>query len=201
MVKYFKQGWLVLVLALAFGGALAGVEAGLSGRISENKKNETYGQIPSLLQGAAANQTVELDIEGEKVYAVFGESGQQIGWMIRVSGMGFADRIEALVGLDASAETITGVYVLDQKETPGLGSKIASPSWIDQFAGKPADGDLTVVKGKAAAAHDIQAISGATISSDALTKIINQGVRTFRSRLDKARKALAAARASHPAKS
>ena len=46
------QAWLVLCLSLVFGASLAAVEIGLKSRIVENKRNETYGQIPSLVPGA-----------------------------------------------------------------------------------------------------------------------------------------------------
>jgi len=55
--KYIRQAWLVLALALAFGGVLAGVQVTLGPKIEVNKQNETYRQIPALVPGANVELT------------------------------------------------------------------------------------------------------------------------------------------------
>jgi len=199
MVKrsgYIRQAWLVLILAAGFGAALAGVYVGLRNRINQNKKNATYDQIPKLVcvteggheKRAEKALTEELQIEGRQVYKAFwrdpndrAAKPEHIGWVIRASGQGYADRIELLVGLDAKAERLLGIYVLDQKETPGLGDGIRS-SWRNQFAGKSALEDLKVVKNEPKD-NEIRAISGATISSKSVTKIVNKAIIEFRNAL------------------
>ena len=57
--NYVTQAWLVIMLALLYGAGLAGIHIGLSPRIAENRKNETYSQIPKLVDGAVTEQTVE----------------------------------------------------------------------------------------------------------------------------------------------
>ncbi len=183
--SYLRQAWLVIVLALVYGGALAGVETALSARIAENKKRETYDVIPRLVPGADKTKTEEVEIapadgEPRPVYRVFAADGTHLGWVVPAGGQGFADRIDLLVGLDANASTITGLYVLDQKETPGLGNLIASEElFLDQFAGKSIEGgqSLVVVKGEPAKdSNQIKAVSGATISSESVTTIVNRAV-------------------------
>jgi len=200
-IEYLKQAWLVLLLALIFAAALAGVQAQLQGRIDENKINETYDQIPDLVyvedggvrKPALQELTQELTIGGKKVYKAFrdeqGANGKpvgekvHVGWVVRASGQGFADRIELLIGLDPRAERILGIYVLDQKETPGLGDKINPRNdWDDRFVGKSALEDLTVVKA-APKGNEIQAITGATVSSQSVCKIVNRAVIEFRNAL------------------
>lgn len=179
MLKYLKQGWLVIVLGLLFGAALAGIDSKLSPIIARNQKEETYGQIPQLVPGADVTKTEEVDVGAfRKTLKILDADGKHIGWVVRAEGMGYSDKIKALIGLDAEAKTITGVYVLEQKETPGLGSKIASP-WNEQFDGKPVEPPLVVVKHKPAEDNQIEAISGATISSSALTRIVNRASERF----------------------
>ena len=84
-----------------------------------------------------------------------------------------ADKIELLVGFDPGMDTITGLFVLDQKETPGLGNKIITPKWRGQFIGRQLATPLAAVKGGAQKAHEIDAITGATISSKSVVNIIN----------------------------
>jgi electron transport complex protein RnfG len=182
MIGYVKQGWLVLLLAVLFGGALAGVQAALSGRIEQNKKNETYSQVPNLVPGAARDGTKKADLPEVDALEAINADGERIGWVVRGRGAGFADTIELLVGLNLDASVITGVYVLDQKETPGLGCAIATPDFLSNFTDVPAR-TLQVVKTKKTQPTDIQALSGATVSSDAVTKIVNQTVQQFKTAL------------------
>jgi electron transport complex protein RnfG len=178
-VKYLREGWLVIVLSLVFGAALAATYALLTPKIKENQKNETYDEIPNLVPGGVKDKTEEVQIDGVKAFKIFNAAGRHIGWVLPASGIGYADAIEALVGLDAGAKTITGVYVLDQKETPGLGSKITSP-WNRQYVGKKTTPPLAVVRGRTPGASEIEAISGATVSSASLTEILNGAIENFR---------------------
>ncbi|HHI67788.1 MAG TPA: FMN-binding protein, partial [Planctomycetes bacterium] len=77
------------------------------------------------------------------------------------------------------------LYVLDQKETPGLGSYIQDKErFLGGFEGQPADKPLRVVKGRPAPrSGEIRAITGATISSLSVCHIVNRAVRDFRKAL------------------
>jgi len=181
-VNYLKQGWLVIVLAIVFGAALAVTYERLTPIIKENQRNETYNEIPNLVPGGVKDKTQKETIGGIAVYKIFNADDKHIGWVLPASGIGYADNIEALVGLDANISTITGIYILDQKETPGLGSKITT-DWNRQYIGKKTLPPLSVVKGKKPDASEILAISGATISSTSLTDILNNAITDFRKAL------------------
>ncbi len=178
------QAWLVLVLALGFGAALAGVQARLGPQIEANKRNETYDQIPKLVPGARTERTEEIRFrigqEQRVVYKASADDGAHVGWVVRASGMGFADVIELLIGLDARAETITGLYVLANTETPALGNKIKEPAFCGQFGGKSTDRPLAVTKARDAGRYEIRAITSATVSSESVVGIVNRTVAEFR---------------------
>jgi len=179
---YIVQAWLVIALALCFGCALAGVEVAWGPRIEQNKRDETYAQIPRLVPGAQKDQTQEVEVAGRKVYRAMG-AGRHLGWVIPAGGLGFADRIELLIGLDRSASTITGLYVLEQKETPGLGNNIVQPKWLGQFAGKKTAAPIAVTKSQTPGESEIQAVTGATISSQSVCRIVNETVAELRDQL------------------
>jgi electron transport complex protein RnfG len=199
MINYIKQGWLVLVLGLAFGGALAGVQVWLGPKIDENRLNETFAQVPDLVPGASQEVSLEIYRQREqageptseietgkrkiKVFDAYDAEENLVGYVVRGSGQGYGDVVIALVGVNKDASEITGVYVLSQKETPGLGSKIEDPAWNGQFDGKATEPPLTIVKKTPDKPNEIEAISGATISSNALTNIVNGTVRDFREAL------------------
>jgi len=180
-----KQAWLVIVLAFAYGGALAGVQTALAPRISENKRQETYKVIPQLVPGADEEQTEEIfvktaDGKSQRVYKIVDSNGKHVGWVLPASGQGFADRIELLIGMNADLSTITGMYVLDQKETPGLGDYITRPYFQDRFKDKPSEPPLVVVKTDPHASNEIQALSGATVSSQSVCTIVNDAIAKLR---------------------
>ncbi len=183
--SYIGQAWLVIVLAFCFGGALAFVQTTLGPKIAENKRNETYSVIPTLVPGAATDRTEELVVEGAdgrdvRVYKAFSVTGEHLGWVLPARGQGFADVIEVLIGQDAGLETITGMYVLAQKETPGLGDFIRGEDFQSRFAGRPAQPPLEVVKTEPVEANQILALTGATISSESVTTIVNTAVANLR---------------------
>lgn len=179
--SHLGQAWLVLLLALCFGGGLSAIEITLGPLIQANRLEETIGQIPELVPGAT---TGSKEMVGElPAYRAIDESEQTVGWVIPTGGQGFADRIEVLLGLDAEAARITGVYVLDQKETPGLGNKIVEAGWRSQFTDKAVGAPLVVTKAKPSDDREIEGITGATISSDAVVDIVNRTAADFRAAL------------------
>ena len=81
---------------------------------------------------------------------------------------GYSGRIELMVGVDREGKIIN-ISVLDHKETPGLGSKMTSPDFISQFIGQSSESMKYKVKKDGG---DVDAISGATISSRAFTSAV-----------------------------
>ena len=192
------QAWLVILLSLCFGSALAAVQAQLSDTIAANKLNETLGQVPALIWGEGKAPapdtmqitpgTVSITKNGQPssltLYRVT-QDNKVAGWVAKADGQGYGDKVELLIGVDPDVQKITGMFVLEQKETPGLGNRISEPQWRNQFVGKSTATPLHVVKGKGEEGPDtIDAITGATISSRSITAIVNNTVSSLRGRLD-----------------
>ena len=194
--NYLTQAWLVLALAACFGAALAGVQSALQPRINQNKLDETYDQIPKLLSpsaGSGAPQAPQVDAaqtqefvtaDGKLAYKAFSSDGRHLGWVIKAVGQGFADKIELLVGLDVKAKTILGMYVLAQKETPAVGNRIEEASWRRRFSGMDATRPVLVTRGSPRPEeNEVQAVTGATVSSKSVCEIISKAVAEFREQL------------------
>ena len=97
------------------------------------------------------------------------KDGETVGYCMEVLPSGFGGTLTVVVGINTDG-TVAGAKVTSHAETPGLGAKAqADPTWIPQFAGKPADGSLAVTKD----GGDIVPITGATITSRAVTKAVN----------------------------
>ena len=179
--NYLVQAWLVLMLAMGFGAALAGMQIGVRDRISRNKINETYDQVPNLVPGADKARTEEWKApDGKIAYKALDSNGEHLGWVIRAGGQGFADKIELLIGCGAKFRKITGLYVLDQKETPALGEKIRESAWRAQFAGRDVWRDVRITKTAVKEGdNEIEAVTGATVSSLSVCNIVNNAVTEF----------------------
>ena len=89
-----------------------------------------------------------------------------IGYLIQSYGKGYSSYINTLIAVDKDFKVLR-ISILGHAETPGLGDEIESDSFMDQFAGKDSE-HLRVLKSEAGG--NIQAISGATISSRAVAE-------------------------------
>jgi electron transport complex protein RnfG len=110
----------------------------------------------------------------EAVYAGYDEAGKLVGFAVPAEGAGFQDTIKLLYGYDAATRRVVGMEVLESRETPGLGDKIIKDAdFVDQFRNLAVDPKIVVVKGGRTRDNEVDAISGATISSKAVVRIIN----------------------------
>lgn len=99
-------------------------------------------------------------------------SGAAVGYVVTsTSNDGYGGAVTVSVGIQADG-TINGIEFLTLAETAGLGMNAQKPEWKGQFAGKNAD-QLTVTKSGSAGDSEINAISGATITSNAVTGAVN----------------------------
>lgn len=141
---------------------------------------------------------------GDRFYAVYDESGALKGVALETSAQGYQDVIRILYGYDPDRQIVTGITVLESKETPGLGDKIGKdPAFLANFdaldaAADPATNLLhnTIVAVKSGQKEDpweIDGIAGATISSVAIANMLDLGLRRdlprLRPHIDELRKA------------
>lgn len=117
--------------------------------------------------------------EGKKFYI---SKNGEIAFVVK--GAGLWSTIEAVIALEPDYETIKGFAILNQAETPGLGDRIKEKEFLDRFDGKRIKGNLEIVPpGKAKNENQIDGITGATMTSKALEKIINTNYNRYLSLL------------------
>jgi Na+-transporting NADH:ubiquinone oxidoreductase subunit C len=96
-------------------------------------------------------------------------------------GQGVWGPIEGIITLDSSLQHIAGVRVLVQEETPGLGDRIKDPDYLVTYSGKTTQEPLELaIRHEATLENEVDAISGATLSSQALVRIVNDAVTAVR---------------------
>ncbi len=139
------------------------------------------------VQGAALAQAAE-DAEGPAIYRGLDDQGASVGYAIPAAGNGFQDTIRVIYGYDPVQRQVVGFQVLDSLETPGLGDKIAKDQdFLDNFKALAVDPQIVAVpEGAKRAANEVDSITGATISSKAVVKILNAGNAQWLPRLPEA---------------
>lgn len=147
---------------------------------------EVDGSSAEAYQNAVAAHLVASTIGGRAVYRRTTPGHESVGFVF--AGMGFWDRIEGIVVLTPDLQTILNVQFLDQKETPGLGARIEETSFTDQFKGLTLAWDdpqgqrvLVGANPAANAPNEVDAITGATQTSMALMRFLNDELDAFRS--------------------
>lgn len=190
---------LVATLALAgmlSGLALAGAYQMTKPTIDANKARALQRAVFDVVPGATRLEKWARDgndlapagdgirAPGEIVFAAYGEGDRFLGYAIEGEGAGYQDTIRLLVGYDPVTSRVIGMYVLDSRETPGLGDRIyKDPAFGENFAQLAVDPEIVLVKGGRTADNEVDAITGATISSRAVVRIIDATVNAWRDAL------------------
>ena len=120
-------------------------------------------------------QVEEVEKNGDVFYEGYGASGNLIGVALQNSGGGYNGQIEIMIGVDLEDDNIYKISVLNHQETPGLGARITENDFKSNFEDK-AFGDYSVVKTPPSEETEVQAIAGATISSESATRIIEDAL-------------------------
>jgi electron transport complex protein RnfG len=194
-----------LIGTLSFAGGVAGflivVAFGLTQpRIQRNKAIRLAAAVEEVLEapehydtlyvvGGALTKELPAGADPTKldqVYEGFREDGSRVGFAIPAAEPGFQDVISLIFGYDSGTHQLLGMTVLDSKETPGLGAKIESDStFVNQFAG-PETPIVGVKAGRETGdKHEVDLITGATISSTAVVRIINDALKRYQPMLDR----------------
>jgi len=116
--------------------------------------------------------TLDLD----KVFLGYDAAGNPVGFAMTHERFGFQDLITVIFGYDAQARQVLGMKVLDHAETPGLGNKIEDQPFVGEFDG--VDSPIEGVKParNTGASNQVDMITGVTISSRAVVRIINERI-------------------------
>ncbi len=178
MKEMIKLGLILLIISLVAALALAVTNSVTKDLIQGQKdaKNELARKdvlpsatsfellAPEELQSIVADFPLVADVFVGKA------DGVTVGYVVRTMPSGYSGAVEVVTGVDAKG-TITGLRVGKHNETPGLGAKARLPEFYTQYDGKVAT-TLLVNKTKSSET-EIQAIAGATITSQAVTDGVN----------------------------
>ncbi|MCU7873107.1 MAG: FMN-binding protein [Candidatus Thiodiazotropha sp. (ex Lucinoma borealis)] len=200
-VNATEPGSARLVATLGFAGLLSGLiivtvfEATLP-TITAYKAKILQEAVFKVLPGSTRLQRLvyreeklavveEVGKEEEFVFGGYNPEGALVGYAIPGSGPGFQDIISLLYGYLPIQRRVVGMEILESRETPGLGDKIyKDAAFVANFDALSIDPEIVAVKrGSKSAPNEVDAITGATISSKAVVRIINQANQQWLQRL------------------
>lgn len=172
---------MILVLTcvgLLSGGFLAGVGLWTKEKIAVNVQQEIEEAIRTVVPGTNRSEKL-YEEEAFTVYAGLTEDGSLQGYAVYASGAGFQDTITLMFGTNPDLSLLSSLTIIKQTETPGLGANIEKEDlflrfWLDRDIRTP----ITLHKPAASSpdelgAAEINTITGATISSNAVLGLVN----------------------------
>lgn len=163
------------IIGVIAGGLLSEVSDWAVPLIAMNQKAETEKAI-FLVQSSGKSYEAVAGA-GFEIYKVFDENKNLTGFSMTYEGNGFQGKIRLMIGLSAELNNITSLEILEQVETPGLGTKVTEDPFRNQFKNLQTTPQINWVKGKLPEKpNEIQTVTGATISSKSVVAIINAGL-------------------------
>jgi electron transport complex protein RnfG len=129
--------------------------------------------LASVSEGYELGDRRESDLEGIDFFYDLLKEGSVSGYVLQIEAAGYGGPMTMLAGYTTAGEVI-GVELLDNAETPGLGTKAEEDGYMDKFIGTGAETDIPVRKSDLASA-DADAVSGSTITFSAIANALVNG--------------------------
>jgi electron transport complex protein RnfG len=178
---------------------IVGIHVNTAEKIKQNQEIILTESISQLLPGLKKQVIYGVEPSGELViragsgdpgkrfFAGYDGAGKLLGVVIEGSERGYGDLIHAMYSYSTEKKVVTGFKVVDMKETPGLGDKIdKDPAFRENFKALDTTHPIVTVKsGKKRNAWEVDAISGATVSSRAVGRLLSKSVQEMVPVVDK----------------
>ena len=171
----------ILVLGSILTAALVAVASYTTPIIQRNEALETRKSMLEALEIPFGEDDVEEvfagNVQEKKADGIPYYAARSGDIAFAYAGPGLWGPIEGIIAVGPGFETLTGITIIRQEETPGLGSRIGEPAYLDQFkARRFADGLRLVAPGRSQADNEIDSITGATLSANAFIEILNDAL-------------------------
>lgn len=174
--EVLKPAAILLVICVAVSAALAGTNLLTQDRIAQAAAQKAEESRMVVLPGAESFE------EKDGHHAGLDSAGQAVGYVFETESKGYGGTIRVMTGISAQG-SITGVVILSHGETPGLGANAEKEAFRDQYKQPVAGsaGGIGVVKFQTPGEGEIQAMTGATITSAAVTNAVNLAIAQYQS--------------------
>ena len=182
--------FLICLVATTLLAVTNNVTAPKIAELAEQTEVETRQKVLPAATGFGETQKMK---NGSGTYAVGKDAnGSEVGYVFVTVSKGYGGDVKIMTGIDKDG-AVTGISPLELNETAGLGMKAQNDSFLDQFKGtlyrqtmfaefKGKVKDIAVNK-NSASGNEIQALTGATITSKAVTAAVNEALSYYDSNL------------------
>lgn len=186
MRDYLRLTGVLLAICIIAAGVLGVTNAITNEKITE----QTIKANDEARKEVLGEATEFVKIEGDKIdeiltkpdYDVIDEvfegkaDGKIVGYTIKTSPNGYKGAVEIIIGINKEGK-VSGIKVGNNTETPGLGKNAATPKFQEQFKDKDWNKDVKVIKNGTPKDNEILSIAGATVTSNAVAKGVNQALK------------------------
>lgn len=164
----------LVVICVVVSAALAGTNMLTEDKIAEQQllKSEESRRL-------VLNVAESFEKQDGGAYYVGIADGKTVGYVFETSAKGYGGDVNVMTGISEDGE-ISGVVILSHGETPGLGANAEKESFREQYRQAVPEGKINVVKYQTPQNGEIEAITGATITSSAVTNAVNSAVEQYK---------------------
>ena len=183
--KFCKLNWndiikpvvVLLSICIVIPLALSVTNAVTKDRIVRLEKQKAEETMKSLIE-ADRFEELEFGDENKIKYNMAVKDGNVVGYVFETSANGYGGAVSVMTAVNTDG-TVKSVAILDvSNETPGLGQNAQKESFYSQYAGKKID--IILVKNSADDKNnEVDAMTGATITSNAVTEAVNMALEQF----------------------
>ena len=170
---------MLFVIAAVCTALLAGTNLLTKDKIAQIAiQAETQAKTAVFPEAKTFSDAKTVDVNGTSYtyYDAQDDSGKIVGYVFSITTKSYGGDLSAMVGVSAETDKITGVEITAINDTPGLGLKVNSEDFLSQYTDRT--GTIGVNKNESTDT-EIQAVSGATISSKAVTNAVNQAFSAY----------------------
>lgn len=166
-----KPALILFVICLVVTALLAGTNLLTKDKIAEQSALEAEQSRKVVLSDADS-------FEEADGYYIGKANNETVGYVFQTEAKGYGGAVKVMTGISADGQ-ITGVVILEHSETPGLGANAEKASFTDQFKQTALEKGITLVKNKAPSDGEIEAMTGASITSRAVTNAVNEAITKY----------------------
>lgn len=166
-----KPALILFAICLVVTALLAGTNLLTKNKIAEQSALEAEQSRKVVLSDADS-------FEEADGYYIGKANDKTVGYVFQTEAKGYGGTVKVMTGISADGQ-ITGVVILEHSETPGLGANAEKASFTDQFKQAVPENGITLVKNKAPSDGEIEAMTGASITSRAVTNAVNEAIEQY----------------------
>ncbi|GCF94784.1 electron transport complex subunit G [Enterococcus florum] len=170
----FSDALCLFVICLVVTFAVAGTRAVFRERIAKQEWDQTQSVMSQLIK---ADDFQEVKVSGgNQAFKALDNSGETLGYLFVTKAYGYGSDVSVMSAI--SDGKVVGIDILDaSNETPGLGQNVTKKDFVKQFSGL--EGQPEIVKSDPSGGNQVEAVTGATKSSNAVAKSVEEALVLF----------------------